>query len=135
MHALLTSQAPTVTVAVTPSFPAVPGQQVVVHVSATGVAGIAGLTLTQDGQPVTLDAQSRYLYTPTAPGRAVFQATATDVDGQVGQAAAVVKVREPNDLTAPVVVLAPSLNGVILTAPTAVTGTVSDTNLDTWTLQ
>ncbi len=135
MHALLASQAPTVTVTVTPSFPTVPGQSVIVHVTATGVAGIAGLTLTQDGQPVTLDAQGRHQYTPTAPGRAQFAATATDVDGNTGQASAVVKVRDPNDTGSPVVELAPTLNGVILTTATTVTGTVSDSNLDTWTLQ
>jgi len=135
IHALLASQAPTVTVEVTPSFPALPGHQVVVHASATGVATIAALTLTEDGQPVTLDAQGRYFYTATTPGLITFDATATDVDGNVGQASAVVKVRDPNDTTAPVVSLDPGLNGIVLTAATNVIGTVADSNLDSWTLQ
>ena len=135
IHALLTSQAPAVTLEVTPSFPAIPGQQVVVHVSAAGVAAIANLTLTQNGQPVTLDAQGRYFYTATAPGRVQFQATATDVDGQVGQASAVLKVRDPADITAPVVSLDSSLRGAMITTATAVTGSVTSSNLDSWTLQ
>ena len=135
IDALLTSQAPTVLLEVTPSFPAVPGQQVVVHVTASGVAAIATLTLTQDGQPVTLDSQGRYFYTATAPGRVEFQATATDVDGQVGQASGVVKVRDPADTTAPVVSLDPSLSGAMITSLTALTGSVTDSNLDSWTLQ
>ena len=135
IRALLTSQAPTVTIEVTPSFPSLPGQQVLVHVSAIGVASIATLTLTADGQPVTLDAQGRYLYTTNAPGRFTFAATATDVNGQVGQASAVVKVRDPNDTTAPVVSLDPTLSGSMLTAARTVLGTVTSSNLDSWTLQ
>ena len=135
IHALLVSQTPTVTVEVTPSFPATPGQQVVVQARATGVAAIASLTLSLAGQPVTLDAQGRYFYTATAPGRVPFVATATDVDGQVGQATAVVKVLDLADTVPPVVTLAPTLNGTILTRATGVTGTVGDTNLDTWTLR
>ncbi len=135
VDAVLASQSPTVTLEVTPSFPAKPGQQVVVQASATGIASIATLTLTMDGQPVTLDAQGRYLYTTTAPGRVQFVATATDVDGQVGQASTVVKVLDPSDTVAPVVTLDPGLNGTILTQATDVTGSVDDSNLDSWTLQ
>ncbi len=135
IHALLASQAPTVTVTVTPSFPTSPGQQVVVHVSADGVAAIAALTLTQDGQPVTLDAEGRYFYTATTPGHVQFQATATDVDGNVGQASAVVKVLDPSNTTAPVVSLDASLSGAMITTATAVTGSVTSSNLDSWTLQ
>jgi CARDB/Putative Ig domain len=80
IHALLTSQAPAVTVELTPSFPAVPGQQVIVHVSASGASAITHLTLTADGQPLTLDAQGRLSFTAGAPGRLQLVATATDVD-------------------------------------------------------
>ena len=135
IDALLSSQAPTVTVELTPSFPALPGQQVLVHVSATGVATIANLTLTENGQPVTLDAQGRYFYTATTPGQITFNATATDVDGNVGRASTVVKVRDPNDTTAPMVSLDPGLSGIVLTAATSVVGTVADSNLDSWSLQ
>jgi RHS repeat-associated protein len=135
IRVLLTSQAPTVTLELTPSFPAVPGQQVIVHVSATGVASIAQLGLTADGQPLTLDSQGRLILTAGAPGRVQLQATATDVSGQVGHAAAVLKIRDPADTTAPIVALDPALAGARLAAATAVTGTVSDSNLDTWTLE
>ncbi len=135
IHAVLSSQAPTVTLVITPSFPATPGQQVVVHATATGLASIAALSLTMNGQPVTLDAQGRYLYTAGVPGRVQFVATATDVGGQVGQATAVVKVLDPSDTVPPSVSLDPSLSGRTLTEATAINGTVIDSNLDTWTLQ
>ena len=135
IRALLSSQAPTVTLELTPSFPVDPGQQVLVQATATGLASIATLSLTMDGQPVTLDAQGRYFYTASTPGRVQFVATATDVGGQVGSASTVVKVIDPSDAVAPVVSLASSLNGAVLTAPTAVVGEVDDSNLDSWTLQ
>jgi YD repeat-containing protein len=43
-------------------------------------------------------------------------------------------VRDPADTAAPVVALDPALTGARLTAATNVMGTVSDSNLDTWTL-
>ncbi len=135
IRALLSSQAPTVTLELTPSFPVDPGQQVIVHATATGLASIATLALTLNGQPVTLDGQGRYFYTASAPGRVQFVATATDVGGQVGTASTVVKVIDPSDTVAPVVSLAPSLAGAVLTGLTAVAGSVNDSNLDTWTLQ
>ncbi len=134
INALLASQAPTVTLTVTPSFPAQPGQQVVVHATATGIAAIASLSLVMNGQAVSLDAQGRYFFTATAPGRVQFQATATDVGGQVGQAIAVVKVLDLADTVPPAVSLDSSLSNAILTQPKDVIGTVLDSNLDSWTL-
>ena len=69
----------------TPSFPAMPGQSVLVHVAASSLAPITGLTLTIGGQPVTLDGQGRATYYAAAPGRIAIAATATDGDGLVGQ--------------------------------------------------
>ena len=102
IHAVLSSQAPDGHARGHAQLPCpVPGQQVVVHASATGLASIAALSLTIDGQPVTLDTQGRYFYTASAPGQVPFAATATDVDGQVGQASAVVKVLDPSDTVPP----------------------------------
>ena len=135
IDALLASQAPTVTVEVTPSFPAVPGQQVVVHVSATGVAGIATLTLTQDGQPVTLDAQGRYFYTATTPGHVTFQPPPPTLTARSGQASTVVKVRDPANTTAPVVSLGSGLSGSRDYRADCRERLGADSNLDSWTLQ
>ena len=131
-------QVPTVTIAVTPSFPALPGQQVVVHVSATGVASIATLTLTENGLAVTLDPQGRFFYTAPTPGRVYIAASATDVDGQVGQSSAGVKVRDTNDTTAqqwcPLDLTSDGQHADGRAVGTVV-GTVADSNLDSWTLK
>ena len=135
IHALLVAQAPAVTLEITPSFPSVPGEQVVVHASATGLASIATLTLSMNGQPVTLDAQGRYHFTATTPGRVEFRATATDVEGQTGQATGAVRILDPADTTPPTVLLDSTLSGALLTTATPVTATIADSNLDSWTLQ
>ena len=72
---------PTITFETTPSFPAVPGQDVRIHVLASSYGAIANLTLTVDGQPVTLDANGRATVRATAPGFINLVATTTDVDG------------------------------------------------------
>ena len=55
IQAAVQPQLPSVTIVLTPSFPAIPGQQVVINAIASSVAPIASLVVTFNGQP--LDAQ------------------------------------------------------------------------------
>ena len=119
----------------TPSFPALPGQPVLVHATASSLADITGLTLTVAGQPLLLDEQGRGRFVPAAPGRFVVEATATDTDGLIGTAATLLKVRDPADQAKPVVSLRLGLADAPLTAATPITGTISDANLDFWRLE
>jgi len=125
---------PQVIIVLTPSFPAVPGQSVIVHVAASSLAPITALSVTVAGQMLTLDSQGRATYTPQAPGRIAVSATATDCDGLVGQYATVLKVRDPNDQTAPTVAFDPRLANARLSATSPIVATIGDTNLDTWVL-
>ncbi len=126
---------PNVTIELTPSFPALPGQQVTINVIADSVAPITGLTVLVNGQPVTLDADGRANVTAGAPGKTLITATATDEDGLVGSASTYLKVRDPNSTTPPVVSFDTAVPYAVLTTPTAILGTVADGNLDSWTLQ
>jgi YD repeat-containing protein len=135
LRATINPVPPAVFIELTPSFPAVPGQSVIVHASASSVAPITGITVQVNGQPLTLDSHGRGTYVPAAPGRIAVSATATDGDGLVGHYGTVLKVRDPNDKAAPAVALDPRLSSRSLTAPTGITGTVSDTNLDYWVLE
>src|SRR5262249_20066095 len=54
-RAALSPAPPTVVITLTPSFPALPGHRVQIHVAAQGLADITGLQLTAGGQPITLD--------------------------------------------------------------------------------
>ena len=110
-------QPPSVTIVLTPSFPAIPGQQVIINAIASSVAPISGLTVTYDGQPLTLDANGSATVTAGAPGQTLIQATATDEDGYVGTATAYLMVRDPNNMTAPVVSFDSSVPYAVLDEP------------------
>ncbi len=129
---------PSVTIVLTPSFPAIPGQQVIVNAIAQSVAPITGLVLTINGQPVTLNANGQATITAGAPGQTLITATATDADGLIGTATTYLAVRDPNDMTPPVVSFDNTVINATLTSATTpfnVLGTVSDTNLASWTLE
>jgi YD repeat-containing protein len=126
---------PAVLITLTPSFPVPLGQNVLVHVTASGISNITGLTLTIDGQAMTLDAQGRATYVAAVAGHHTLVATATDADGQVGTITSDLKVRDPADATAtPVVHLTLPTSGAVLNQVTSIIGTVSDANLDQYEL-
>ena len=126
---------PTVVIEQTPSFAAVPGQDVLIHVIATGFADISSLVVTYQGRILTLDAQGRAHVTAGAPGQSELVAQATDAQGYVGTATTTVRVRDPNDLLAPTVSFAARLAQLRIQEVTDVVGTVSDSNLERWTLE
>lgn len=130
-----TIAAPTVTIDLTPSFPAVPGQRVQVQTIADSFASITQQTLSINGQPIAIDAGGRGQWIAATPGRFAVEATATDADGRIGRSNTIVKVRDVNDVAAPVVSFAPGINGSLLTSATSLTGTISDSNLDLWRLE
>src|SRR5262249_28418306 len=127
-------QTPRVHVELTPGFPAVPGQKVSIHVVAASLADITKLQLSVDGNFVALDEEGKATVIAGAPGRMDIEATATDADFFVGQAAAVLKVRDPNNTSPLAVALDSQLDGAKLSSQTSIVGTVSGTNLDSWEL-
>ncbi|WP_334407672.1 Ig-like domain-containing protein [Bradyrhizobium sp. AZCC 2289] len=135
IRATTSPQLPSIVIVQTPSFPLVPGQDVLLHVAATGFAEITSLSVTVDGKPVVLDAQGRAHITAGQPGKITIVAQATDADGLVGTSTAQLKVRHPNDLVAPVVGFGNNVLGTRVTQATDILGKVSDTNLDSWTLE
>ncbi|MBS0640237.1 MAG: putative Ig domain-containing protein, partial [Proteobacteria bacterium] len=135
LHTTLEPIAPTVRIELTPSFPGVPGQPVLIHPVAVSAADIASLKLYVNGQEVALDSHGRATVTPTAPGRMQIRAVAIDADGTPGEAITVIKTRDPADTAAPAVAFDATVQGAQLAAPTDITGTVADSNLDGWTLE
>jgi len=135
LRASLEPTAPLVHIEVTPSFPALPGQAVLVHATADSFSDIASLQLFVDGTQVTLDANGRAHITADAPGKLDLLAIAIDADGVEGHAIAQLKVRDGADKQAPIVSLAPALNNAVLAQPTSILGSVQDTNLDFWRLE
>lgn len=66
IQAAVEPQLPSVTIVLTPSFPAIPGQQVVINAVASSVAPIASLVVTLNGQPLTLNANDEATVTAGA---------------------------------------------------------------------
>ncbi len=135
LRASLEPVPPTVLLELTPSFPAIPGQRVLVHAVADSFAAITSLRVFVAGQEVTLDADGRAYVTPTTPGKLDVRAVATDADGGVGETSAQLKTRDPADRSAPVVALDSALTRGRLRAATPLLGTVQDINLDFWKLE
>ena len=125
--------APKVSVVLTPSFPSPPGESILVHAIADSLAKIADITVTIDGQPVTLDSDGVGEISVPAPGRYDVVATATDVDGLVGVASTTLKARDLNDSDLPIVALAAP--DFALVTDGVIRGTIDDVNLDEWTLE
>ncbi len=135
IQAAVEPQLPSVTIVLTPSFPAIPGQQVVINAVASSVAPIASLVVTLNGQPLTLNANDEATVTAGAPGQSLITATATDDDGLVGTQTAYLQVRDPNRTTPPAVFFASSVPYAVLSSPTTILGTVASSNLASWSLQ
>ncbi len=135
LDAVITPVLPSVFIELTPSFPALPGQQVTIQAIASSVAPINSISVNVDGQPITLNSQEVGTYTPTTPGQIPITASATDGDGLVGQYSTTLLVRNPSDTTAPVVSFNANLTFAALSGPTSIGGVVSDDNLNHWTLQ
>lgn len=135
IHGAIAPEPLPVTIELTPSFPAIPEQKVLIHAIATSLADIATINLTVNGQPLTLDSQGRGEFTPNTPGQYLVTAKATDVDGFAGQTTSIIKVRNPQDNLPPVVAFLNNLEGEKITNVTSIVGTVADLNLDEWSLE
>lgn len=120
------------TLGITPQFVNA-GANVTITVATTGGSGTVTKSLTVDGAPVALDANGQALITAPAAGAHPVVATASDNQGTLTRTSAfgvaVAGVTAP-----PTVQITAPADGTVLTAPTPVTGSVSDPNLALWQL-
>jgi hypothetical protein len=135
LRASVAPAAPKVTIEQTPSFAAVPGQPVVVHVLASSFAPIAA-THPDRQRPGRGARQHRHR---AHQGRRAGQAR-TGGDGHRQRRADQhhpqhLRIRDPLDNAAPIVVLDSALHSARLSAPTEIRATVADSNLDEWLLE
>ena len=135
LNASTQPESPVVTVELTPGFAVVPGQRVTIRAIADSLADITAIAVTVDGSPLAIDATGRAEIIAEVPGRLGIVATATDLDGLTGNAAAEVTVRDPADALPPVVSLDQAIAAAPLDDPIPVIGAVSETDLDFWTLE
>src|SRR5262249_42065360 len=103
-------------------------------VSATDNVGVTDLLLTVNGTPVSVDASGRGVYTADRVGAFDVVARAADAAGNTQTAHDTFTVFDPADNNAPVLGLTSPSDDSVITAPTEVRGTVTDTDLLFYTL-
>ena len=109
------------------------GDTVTITVATTGGSGPIAKTLSVDGASVALNAQGQASITGAAPGAHSVIATAKDNQNTITRNSAF-GVATSGDTTSPSVAITAPADGDVLTAPTTVTGSVSDANLVLWQL-
>ncbi|MDH5668993.1 MAG: putative Ig domain-containing protein, partial [Nitrospira sp.] len=133
-------QTPHVQIDLTPSFPVVPGQKVLASVLASGLAEIVSTTIMVQGSdpvwvPVPFDHLGRAVITAAGPGELIIRATATDADGVTGTTETVLKIKNPDDKTAPILAFDGAVPGMVVRDASAIRATILDSDLDSWTLE
>ncbi|MCL1475904.1 choice-of-anchor C family protein, partial [Argonema antarcticum] len=111
------------------------GDKVTFQISASDNVSASNLSLKVNNNPVVLDKNGLATVTMAQPGNIEAIATASDPSGNQGSSSKTVRVIDPTDLGAPNVKL--DLSGIvdgIITAPINIKSTVSDPNLDRYTL-
>jgi RHS repeat-associated protein len=124
---------PTVTLSGVPAV-VTAGNSVTIQVAATDNVGVTSLQLTVNGYPLTLDANGKAVYTPSAVGIFDVVATASDAAGNVAKAKAQFKAIVPETVPAPAASFDSPGDTPVVTLPTDVVGSVDGTDLLRYTL-
>ncbi len=126
--------APDVRIVVTPSFPAIPQQKVIIEPIVESDVEVRSLTVTIDGKPIQLNADRRIEFSSKTLGKFEVVATATDIEGRVRTVTRSIFVRDPLD-TEPPVISMPEIQPRVLTEPVNVTIGLHDSTLATYTVE
>jgi RHS repeat-associated protein len=128
------TEPPTVSILMSTNFTQ-SGQPVTIQVVATDDVAVSSVALTINGTAVPLDSSRTTVFTPPAAGLVALVATATDPAGNRGTGSATLRVFDPNDKQPPTVVITSPVNGDTVTYLTPIKGTVTDLDLDFYTLE
>ncbi|WP_017327378.1 DUF6531 domain-containing protein [Synechococcus sp. PCC 7336] len=110
------------------------GDPITFLATATDNVGVDLLTLAVNGAPVLLQADGTFAFTPDGAGEVRAIASATDAVGNQSQSTFTFDVVDFSDGTPPMVELVAEQFEAFITAPTDIFGTVTDDNLDFYTL-
>lgn len=112
------------------------GETISFQVQATDNVGIKSKQLTINGESITLDGNGVGTYKVTTVGIVTATVIVTDANGNTSTASSTTNVIDPTDVEAPNINL--DLSGIvsgIVTGRTDIKGTVTDPNLDYYTLE
>lgn len=110
------------------------GTPVTFVVTATDNVAVAAIGLTINGNSVALDARGRVTLVAEPAGEYRIVASASDAAGNTGLASTSLLVVDTSDTEAPTVEITSPSDNAVITAPTDVLGTASDSNLLDYTL-
>jgi RHS repeat-associated protein len=107
-----------------------------VTIDASDLVGIASVELALDGTPITLASSVAIIDTTGFAAGSLHTLTATAQDFSANSATATVTfaILDPSDTTPPEVAIDSPATDAAMTAPTEITGTVTDNNLLSYTL-
>lgn len=112
------------------------GSSVTLIASSVDNVKVENLQLMVNGTPVMLDANGRATVTMEQVGEVSAIATAIDAAGNSGQASTKIQVIDPTDTEAPSINLdLGTIASRVITAPTDIIGSVTDSNLAYYTLE
>jgi hypothetical protein len=125
--------APTVELQLSPN-PLALGKQETFIVFGSDNVAVTSLTVTVNGTNLPIDAHGQAFYTPTSSGNYTIVATAKDAAGNTATSTQTLNVTNPTGTPPTITLTAPIPDPVThldpnITAPTAVTGTVSDDHI------
>ncbi|MCY2990701.1 MAG: Ig-like domain-containing protein, partial [Planctomycetota bacterium] len=138
LSATLSPVLPGITVVRSPSWAVNPLTPVTLQVLVNGYADIdpASVHLVVAGVEYTLDKDGfATVRAAVQPGKMHVTVAATDVDGWQNSQSSVIEVLDPSDNQKPELVLQEGLAGTALSTATQILGSVTDSNLDYWTLE
>ncbi len=119
---------PELRIVITPSFPAVPGQTILIEPIADSDVDIISVVVKIDGQLQPLDAQRRVTFRSTDPGRHRVEATVQDSEGRQSHREQWIYVRDPSDTSTPFVDIH-EISPPILTEPRLLSINIADQTL------
>jgi len=103
-----------------------PGEAVTLRFEAVDDVAVVDLQATYEGEPLELDFNLQAVVFPAAPGAYRVSAVARDEEGNEGFAQDGVRVRDPNDVEPPTVLVTAPEDGTQISEAVSIIGTVTD---------
>ncbi len=119
---------PELRLVVTPSFPAVPGQKILIQPIADSDVGLGRPTIKVNGIVQSIDELGRATFVATQPGRYLVETTVTDEEGRSTTIEEPLFVRDPSDREAPTVSIH-EITPPIVTEPRLLSVDIGDATL------
>ncbi len=125
---------PDLRLVVTPSFPAVPGQTILVQPIAASDVGVGTATVKINGVAYALDDLGRANFVAKAPGLYEVMAEVTDAEGRTSRVTQNIFVRDPLDREAPVVEIV-EITPPIIAEPRLLSINIGDATLASYVIE